>query len=66
MTVSGEGALSVRVNGEIVQTLAAGDSVVRVALSGSGSDEISFAYAGAGFADVGRLRLERGLCVIVR
>lgn len=66
VTVSGEGALSVRINGETVQTLAAGDSEVRVSLSRSGSDEISFAYAGDGFADIGRLSLERGFCVIVR
>ena len=65
-TVSGGGALDLRVNGETVQTLTAGETEAVLALANSLTDELSFAYAGEGFADIGRLDLERGFFLIVR
>ena len=65
-TVSGAGVLDLRVNGETVQTLTAGETEAVLALANSMTDELSFAYAGEGFADIGRLDLERGFFLIVR
>ena len=65
-TVTGGGSLEICVNGEAVQTLYAGDGMVRIALPNHNSNEISFAYDGDGFADIGRMSLERGLRFILR
>ncbi len=64
--ISGAGILSIRVNGETVQTLTAGVHEAIVALNNSLTDELSFAYAGDGFADLGKLSLDRGFFIIVR
>ncbi len=66
IAVSGGGSLVIRVNGETEHTLTAGDSVVRMPLSGTGSEEIAFAYSGDGFADIGRMSLENGFRLILR
>lgn len=64
--VSGGGALAIRVNGETVQTLAEGDHETQIPLAQTETDELSFAYAGDGFADLVKLSLDRGLLFIVR
>lgn len=64
--VSGGGALAIRVNGETVRTLSEGDHETQIPLAQAESDELSFAYAGDGFADLVKLSLDRGLLFIVR
>lgn len=66
VAVTGDGTLSVCVNGETADTLSAGESVVRLPLAGTGLEEISFAYSGNGHADIGRMSLENGFRVILR
>ena len=64
--VSGGGALAIRVNGETVRTLSEGDHETQIPLAKAETDELSFAYAGDGFADLVKLSLDRGLLFIVR
>lgn len=64
--VSGGGALAIRVNGETVRTLSEGDHETQIPLAQAESEELSFAYAGDGFADLVKLSLDRGLLFIVR
>lgn len=66
VAVTGGGSLAICVNGETLHMLAAGDSVVRIPLYGTGSEEIAFAYSGDGFADIGRMSLENGFRLILR
>ena len=65
-SVSGGGVLSIRVNGEDVQALTVGETETVVELANSLTDELSFAYSGDGFADLGKMSLNRGFFVIVR
>ena len=63
-TVSGTGALSVSVDGQLVATLTEGSSTTEILL---GADsQIDFAFEGEGFADIGRMLSGSGAFFFVR
>ena len=65
-TVSGTGTLSILVNGEVAKTIAQGEATLELALANAATDKVAFAYAGDGYADLGKMTLNRGALMIVR
>ena len=65
-TVSGTGTLSILVNGEVAKTIAQGDAETTLTLANPATDKLAFAYAGDGYADLGKMTLDSGLLLIIR